>query len=354
MNSLTRGILKRVAIAAVLALTMAEAARAQALVINGETIADAKTVGAAKDEGKLVLYGTYPADLMKSVLDAFHADTGIAPDFLRLTSQVLFPRVTSEFASHRLEADYVDFTDPTLVRELVEKGILDKPLKVPGFDSIPVPLRDAQGRWYTLIRPVGVIGVNNAVVQQADMPHRWADLLDPKWRGKIGMPSIETGGSAFVPFVFLQKVVAPDFWERLAAQHPRIYPAAMPTEQDLIRGETSLAIGTTSLITQTKAGAPVTVVFPEEGIPGFPITGGIVTSAPHPNAAALFLDWMASKRGAATIGRTGSYGINPNAPAPAPEHIAFPPVQKVWNLPPDEWEHIRQAEIAEWHKTFGK
>jgi iron(III) transport system substrate-binding protein len=339
---------------AMAALLLSTSSRAQDLVVGGETIADAATVAAARAEGKLVLYGTYPSDAMASILAAFKADTGIAPDYLRLTSQILFPRVTSEFAAHRLAADYVDLTDPTLVGQLADQKILGAPLKVPGFAAIPEALRDPEGRWYTLIRPVGVIGVNTALVSAADMPKHWTDLLDPKWQGQIGMPSIETGGSAFIPFLFLKQKIAADFWTRLAKQSPRTYPAAAPTEQDLVRGETSLIIGSTSLLNQIRNGGPVSIVLPPEGIPGFPISGGITSSAPHPHAAILFMDWMTSRRGAAAVGETGAYGINPQAAAPHPSGILFPPADEVWNISPAEWASVRKSDIDEWRKDFGK
>jgi iron(III) transport system substrate-binding protein len=199
-----------------------------------------------------------------------------------------------------------------------------------------------------------VLGVNTELVSPADVPKRWADLLDPKFTGQIGLPSIEAGGSAFIPYVFLKQRLGDTFWAKLAAQKPHIYPSSAPTEQDLVRGETSLALGTTSLLAQLRQGASIQVVFPSEGIPGFPIEGGITASAPHPHAARVFIAWMASLRGAAAIGDTGAYGINPDAVAPHPNNIAFPPVKDVWNVPPDQWEQIRTTDTAQWHQVFSK
>jgi iron(III) transport system substrate-binding protein len=335
-------------------LLFAGTTHAQDLVIGGETLTDEATIKAARAEGEVTLYGTYPSDLMNPILAAFKADTGILPTYLRLTSQIMFPRVTSEFAAHRLAADYVDLTDPTLARQLVEQGVLAAPFKIANFDRLPPALRDAQGRWYALIRPVGVLGVNTELVSPADVPKRWADMLDPKFTGQIGLPSIEVGGSAFILFVFLKQRLGDAFWTKLAAQLPHIYPSSAPTEQDLVRGETSLALDTTALLAQIRQGAAVRVVFPSEGIPAFPISGGITASAPHPHAARVFIAWMASLRGAAAIGNTGAYGINPDAPAPHPDNITFPPAKDVWNMPPDQWEQIRTTETAQWHQVFSK
>ena len=53
------------------------------LVIDGETIADAKTFDGAKAEGRLLAYGTYPTDAMKPILAAFQKDTGVNVEYVR-------------------------------------------------------------------------------------------------------------------------------------------------------------------------------------------------------------------------------------------------------------------------------
>src|SRR4051794_40953780 len=108
---------------AILCIPFAHPARAQ-LVIGGEDISHAQTVDAARKEGRLLAYGTYPADAMKPILAAFQQDTGIAVEYVRLPTQSMYQRITSEFAAKKLEADYVDLTDLPLIGQLMERGIL--------------------------------------------------------------------------------------------------------------------------------------------------------------------------------------------------------------------------------------
>jgi iron(III) transport system substrate-binding protein len=323
------------------------------LVIDGETIADAATVAAAKKDGQITVYSANLADAEEPILRAFEADTGIKTSLIRLTTQYLYPRVTAEFAAGKLEADFVDLTDLPLVKDLADKGILNKPYKVRSFDRLAPALHDPDGRWYSLNRPVSVVGVNTALVKPADRPTRWLDVLDPRWKGKVGSPSIEAGGSAFTMFAFLREKVAPDFWPRFKAQEPRIYPAAAPTITNLVRGEFSIAIaGASQLVSAIDGGAPVTMVFPAEGISGFPNSGGITSSAPHPAAAALFLEWYASKRGSNVVGLTGGYGIHPDATPPKAGGQNFPPESQVWNIDIAHWQAVRIPYSEEWRKIF--
>jgi iron(III) transport system substrate-binding protein len=327
---------------------------AAALVVGGEEIADATLFDAARKEGRVLLYGTWPESNFAPVKEAFEADTGITIDFVRFTTQMLFPRTTAEFAAGKLTADYIDLTDLTLIQDLVRRGILNNPHKVPGFDRLAPEVRDSEGRWYAIFRLPQVIGINTAIVPKAEWPKSWLDLLQPQWKGKIGMPSLDVGGSAFTTFSFLREKIAPDYWSRLAANEIRIYPSVAPAISDLVRGEVSLSItGASSFVEQMKAGAPVDIIFPTEGVGVFPIAGGLTTTGKHPNAAAVFLNWMTSKRGGDLIAKQGSYALNPDvAPPTTPTGVTFPPLAKVWNIDVEHWESIRDSYSKEWRATF--
>ncbi len=325
------------------------------LVIDGETIADAKTFDGAKAEGRLLAYGTYPADAMKPIMAAFQKDTGVTVEYVRLPSLNMYQRITSEFAAKKLEADYVDLTDLPLVGQLMERGILTVPFKTTSFDAIPAPLKNPDGRWYSLVRPVGVIAVNRSRVADADLPKSWKDLLDPKWKGVIGTPSIDAGGSVLTLYSFLREKVDPDFAKKLAALSPHIYPAVAPLSTDLARGEVAIGIGAIAepVALQMKAGAPLRVIFPREGISSFPAAGGISSTAKHPNAAALYLDWMTSRHGGNLIAKGGAYPANPGSDRPHLEGLDYPPADQVWNLSLDEWTAEREPRMKEWRETFG-
>jgi iron(III) transport system substrate-binding protein len=267
----------------------------------------------------------------------------------------MYQRVTSEFAAKKLEADIVDLTELPLVQTIVERGILNVPHKVPSFDAIPAAIREAEGRWYALVRPVGVIAVNRSRVADADIPKSWEDLLQPKWKGIVGTTNIDAGGSVLTLYSFLRAKVDPDFWQKFAAQSPRIYPAVAPLSTDLTRGEVAVAIGAIAepVWLQMKAGAPVKVIFPSEGISSFPAAGGISTTAKNPNAAALFLNWITSRHGSNVVARGGAYPANSTADRPSLEGLEYPSQDQVWNLDAAEWIATRDVRMKEWRETFG-
>ncbi len=322
------------------------------LVIDGETIGDAALIGDAQKEGKLTVYSASPIAYEKQLLARFTADTGIPGEAIRLTSELLYQRVTSEAAGHRLGADFVDLSDPTLENQLADTGIL-RAYRVPNFNAVPGVLKDPRGRWYAISRLAIGIAVNSALVKPADMPARWSDLLDPKWKGKIGFASIEAGGTSFTPFLLVHQKYGADFWKKLAAQNPRIYATAAPVVADLMRGEISVAINpNTSAIDQIEAGAPMKFVFPADGIPSPPEMGGIAATAPHARAAQLYLNWLTSKRGSQAVAALGEYPILPGI-APTSAGLPFPPASQLTNVSVADWAKLRAPISAEWHATFG-
>ncbi len=343
--------MKTATLAALLLLAAALPARAQ-LTIDGEEIASAALLTAAKAEGKLSLYSTYPTENMSSILEAFKKDTGLDVDYVRLATSNMYDRVLSEFNAKRLEADYIDLTDLTLIKGWMEAGALAE-YKVPWFDKIDPALRDDKGRWYFIVRPIQAIGVNTAVMPLDKAPKSWVETLDPKYKGQIGMPAITAGGSAVVIYHLLREKAGPDAWTRLAANEPRIYATAAPVVNDLVRGRTAFCYCGAGAVAQEKEkGAPVTVIFPTDGLAAFGAMGNITTTAKHPNAAKLWVNYMTSRRGGALVARTGAYGTHPASPSPEIAGFKFPSQDQVFNVTIDTWNRIAGTYPKEWAQIF--
>jgi iron(III) transport system substrate-binding protein len=337
---------------AIACLLWAADARAQTLVIDGEEIADAKLFADAKKEGRVDVYGTYPSENLSPVLDAFRKETGLTMEYVRLPTSRLYDRVLAEFQGGKLDVDYADLTDLTLIKDWVSKGILAKH-KVPWFDKIPAELRDKDGSWIYIVRPIQTIAVNTELVEPKDYPKSWKDTFDPKWKGKMGSADIDAGGSALTLFAFLRLKVDEKSWEKIAAQEPRLYASVAPVVNDLVRGRIALAYGGASSFTQAiKEKAPLKVLFPSEGEAAFGAMGNVTTTAKHPNAAKVWVNWVTSKHGSGLVAKTGSYGTYPGAPAPTDGEYQFPPDSQVWNISSDMWDRIHESWPDEWKKIF--
>jgi iron(III) transport system substrate-binding protein len=336
-------------------IAFSHVAQAQALIVDGEEIADAKLMAAARAEKELSVYGTYASETIAETLDEFRKDTGLKIEYIRVGSSRLYERVVAEFAAGKLEVDYIDLTDYALIKEWMSRDILGVH-RVPWFDRVPTSLRDKDGRWIYVYRPVQTIGVNTEVVKESDYPKSWKDTFDPKWKDKIGMPSIDGGGAARTLFAFLRLEVDPKAWDKVAALNPRTYTSSAPTVNDLVRGRTSIAYGGASSFTeQIENGAPLKIIIPAEGIAAFGGMGNVTTTAKHPNAAKLYVNYLTSKKGSSLIAKTGSYGTHPDAPTPiVAGGVQLPLQDKVWIVTAEQWDTIHESWFDEWKTIFNR
>jgi iron(III) transport system substrate-binding protein len=347
-------LLMGLAIAVATSLGNCNQLRAQPLVLDGEEIADAKLVAAAKAEGKISIYSTNQTELMAEVLDSWKKNVGIEIEYLRVPTVKLYDRVLAEFTAGKLDVDYANLTDLTLIKEWLSRGILAAH-KVPWDVRIAPELKHPEGRWYYSFRSMQTIAVNTELVKEAEFPKSFKDLYEPKWKGKLGTQTVEAGGSALTLFAFLRMRVGPDSWERLAAVEPRTYATSAPMYNDIVRGRIAAALGTASAFSEAiENGAPLKIMFPAEGMATFGSMGNVTSTAKHPNAGRLWVNFLTSKHAANFIAKQGVYATHPDAPRAVAAGYTFPPQHELWNISPDQWDSIQKTWPDEWRKIFGK
>ena len=141
------------------------------------------------------------------------------------------------------------------------------------------------------------LAYNPRMVAKKDLPHSYDDLLDPKWKDKLGLED-----AAYVWFVNLLKIKGEkqgiEYMRRLARQNVSVRSGTTLLANLVAAGELPLAIDLYAYeIERTKkAGAPLDWVAFEPVIV-HTIAGGINRNAPHPNASKLFMDFLLSEEG---------------------------------------------------------
>ncbi|MCP1758441.1 ABC-type Fe3+ transport system substrate-binding protein [Bradyrhizobium elkanii] len=141
-----------------------------------------------------------------------------------------------------------------------------------------------------------MIGYNTEQVKREEAPKSYADLLDPKWRGKIvkGHPSY-SGAIMTATFVLARDLGWP-YLEKLSQQRVmQVQSAADPPKKILLGERAVMADGNDyNLVLAKDQGKPVEVVYPTEGAPLIIVPSGIFKNAPNPNAARLFQSYFFS------------------------------------------------------------
>jgi iron(III) transport system substrate-binding protein len=149
----------------------------------------------------------------------------------------------------------------------------------------------------------------NTQVVKPDELRKFSDLLNPKWKGKISFLDPTRSGTGSNQVAMIYERLGEDFVKKLLVdQEPVISRERRQLTDGVLRGAQPISFGAEDgEIERLKAeGLPVKTIYSLEDMPGS-ISGGnmigLIDRAPHPNAARVFVNWMASKEGNEVYGR---------------------------------------------------
>jgi iron(III) transport system substrate-binding protein len=136
--------------------------------------------------------------------------------------------------------------------------------------------------------------VNTDLVRTSDRPRGWKDLLDPKWRGQILADDVHPVGSGSLFFQATFEKLGRAFHEKLASQDPSFTRDPRGSQRRVARGEYPIFVPSSFAAMKELEGLPLETVVPEEGVVYVLYQAAVFKSAPHPNAARLFMDFLLS------------------------------------------------------------
>jgi iron(III) transport system substrate-binding protein len=144
-----------------------------------------------------------------------------------------------------------------------------------------------------------VIGYNTDLVKPEDAPKSYADLLDPKWKGKIVKGHPGYSGAILTATYQISRDLGWSYFEKLAQQKVLQVQSAAEPPRKLSIGERAVqADGNDySLALYKDSGKPVEAVYATEGTPQIIVETGIFRGSPSPNAARLFQHFLFSVEG---------------------------------------------------------
>jgi ABC-type Fe3+ transport system substrate-binding protein len=142
----------------------------------------------------------------------------------------------------------------------------------------------------------------NSQLMKADEVRSFDDLLDDKFKGKIGFLDPRTPGSGASMWSYLREVKGEDYLRKLAAHKLALSRDQRVLAEILAKGKVAIVLGLTyySYAPFIKAGLPVEPLpVPKESIY---VSGGsghlvVLKNAAHPNATKLFVNWFLSREG---------------------------------------------------------
>ena len=256
-------------------------------------------VAAAQKEGKVVFYTAMDVQVAEGLAKAFEAKyPDITAQVERSGAERIFQRVGQEYSSNIHAVDVVDSSDVTHLLTWKQQGWLAA--YVPeDVQRWPMEQRDADGFYASNRATLSVIGYNTRLVSAADAPKSYADLLDPKWRGKIVKAHPGYSGNIMTATFELSRVLGWDYFKKLGEQHIMQVQSSTEPPKKLALGERPVMFDGNeynALIVKAQ-GAPIAIVYPAEGTPLVGGSAGVMKDAPHPNAARLFISYLFSLEG---------------------------------------------------------
>ncbi|MHC2438334.1 ABC transporter substrate-binding protein [Bradyrhizobium sp. USDA 4451] len=254
-------------------------------------------IAAAKTEGKISFYSALELNTAERLARDFEQKyPGISVRVERSGAERIFQRIAQEQGSGIHAVDVANSTDPAHYLDWKKNDWLAAYLPEEVARNFPADQIDPDGTSATSCAWFEVIGYNTEQVKREEAPKSYADLLDPKWRGKIvkGHPGY-SGAIMTATFVLARDLGWP-YLEKLSQQRVmQVQSAADPPKKILLGERAVMADGNDyNLVLAKDQGKPVEVVYPAEGAPLIIVPSGIFKNAPNPNAARLFQSYLFS------------------------------------------------------------
>jgi iron(III) transport system substrate-binding protein len=308
--------------------------------------ADQALVEKARAEGKVAFYANITA--IQPIMEEFTKNKGVKGEYTRISTSKFLATVLTEYQAGKLMADVLQ--SPLPIMELLkDKGVLTS-YKSPAAASYPEWTRKDDKIQIFGIEYVALI-YNKELVKPKDVPRRYEDLTDPKWKGKIVMANPSAHATTISWLIGLKENVFPsekawmNFVKGLAANKPMFVKSFGPTPAPVESGEMLIAISMPKYII-TKAPAPLDWARVEQPLLGTPRGIAISFFASHLHAAKLFVDYWLSRDAMQMLAdKVGEYVLHPGV---------YPPIDGIDEAKVLPIRILSDAEIRSWGDKFKK
>ncbi len=266
-------------------------------------------VSGAKKEGQMVYYGTLPVNQFAALKSAFNSRYPFVDlkDYYS-PRQGILNRALNEARAGRHAVDVIQ-VDVSYGYQLINEGLV-QPYLFSGRQRFYDGTYDREGLWYSMYHLTIALLYNTHFVSADAVPHRYEDLLNPMWKGKLVFDP-EAGFLLAALEQAWGRGKAVEYLTRLSKQDLTYRRGGSLTTQLIAAGEYPIAIavnGETSAAIRDQ-GAPLGLVVLSPKIikpEGF----FLAKHAPNPHATVLFTDWILSEDGQKFLALTLGKGIS--------------------------------------------
>ena len=302
-----------------------------ALLSGWETLwaSDDQIIAGAKKEGEVSLYLSTNLTDANGMMQRFKQKYPfVNVGLFRADNEKLLNRILTEASAGKFNADVV-LISSFEVRVLMQKKLLQKYL-TPESRFYPEGFTDKDGYWTSVYSIPRVMSYNTKLVRPDAAPKTYDDLLQPRWKGNVGLSdSAVLWYAGFLKFYGDEKGRA--YMKKLSAQKPAFRDSETVISQLLAAGEFPLGVTYShQVVSLKKKGAPVDWIRTMQPI----VTGlkpiSLSTKSTHPNAGKLFIDFVLSKEGQELIRSFNRLPSRADVPSELKEGAQLYPADPLW------------------------
>jgi len=168
----------------------------------------ALAVGTADaQEKRVTVYTAHISAIVDAMVPRFEKESGIKVDVVKLPSGDLVKRVRAEMAAPKADVIWSIGGD-----QLEENADLLQGFIPAEWSSID-PAYKISTNYLPYTGVMYVFAVNKSMLKPAEYPRTWADLADPKWKGKISSARADSSGSAFTQLTIVLSIFGDKGWD---------------------------------------------------------------------------------------------------------------------------------------------
>lgn len=301
--------------------------------------------------GTVTLYTSVPQTLIdqyKGEFEKKYPDIKINV-YQGVTNDIL-AKLKAEKDAGSISADVVWVADTASAELLKSQKYLTK-YASPEGNNIPDSVKDKDGYYYGSRVINMVLAYNTA---SAKPPKSWNDLLDPQYKGKIGMPSVSSGTSyTFVGNLASNQSFGWAFFEKMKANGGVQVKANNDAVQKLASGEFSLTVVLDYMVKAMKdKGSPVDYVIPQEGAVMVVSPIALVDGGKNAAGGKKFLDYVLSYEGQELLTKQNVVSVRSDITPPS----GVPSIKDIKAFPSNDTylNNAREEINTKFGQIFGK